>query len=79
VVPVYLVRSRKRSSFPASSRDSPHTLQWLPNLHTSDCCRCKALALVEEEEEEVLVDQSRHHSSDGNFPASSRNSRRILR
>jgi len=78
VVLVYLVRNRKRSSFPASSRDSPHTLHWLPILHTSDCCRYKALALVEEEEEE-LVDQSRHHSSDGNFPASSRDSRRILR
>jgi len=78
VVPVYLMRSRKRSSFPASSRDSPHTLQWLPNLHTSDCCRCTGLALAEEEEE-VLVDQSRHHSSDGNFPPSRQDSPRILR
>jgi len=77
VVPVYLLGSRKRSSFPASSQDSPHTLQWLPNLHTSDCCRCMALALAEEEE--VLVDQSRHRSSDDSFPASNRDSPRILR
>jgi len=77
VVLVYLVRSRKRSNFPASSRDSPHTPHWLPNLHTSDCYQCMALALAEEEEV-VRVDLSRHRSSDDSFPSSSRGSPRIL-
>jgi len=31
----------------ASSRGSTRTLPWLPNLHTSDCCRCTSLESAE--------------------------------
>jgi len=62
----------------ASSLGSPHTLHWPPKLRTLGYCLCTAQALAEEEEE-VLVDQSRHRSSDDNFAASSRGSAHTLR